>query len=225
MKNKKIVIQQFIRKDLFLLVGTDATRLFEYFGVENLHGLTLQSCKERIKEGETYIDGFCNVIPLRSWGEDKVIFFNQTAFTDDKVKNYGLIFHECMHYQFSKFFYDYDKFKCFNSQEELTDAEENLVTETEILAIDIYKTIFKEKKKSKKMKNEISLPLNIMLNEDGTIRIRPEWLRNYQNEKLYELFTSVDSNTGKITFQYKSQDGNLLFLDQIVKAIRKENKI
>jgi hypothetical protein len=123
-----------VRPDLILIVGSDAISLFDYFEVEELHGLNKKDCIQRINEGGTYIDGMCNLIP-DSFTENLYyfIFINLKAISDIDVKNYGLIFHESTHYCFEKYWYGN-----FESDQE---KEEILITEAENLGIDIYKII------------------------------------------------------------------------------------
>jgi hypothetical protein len=131
----KITIAKLVRMDLTLLVGTSALALFDYFDVDELHGLTRQGCIERIEEGGTYFDGFQNLYPdPKESGKylyDKhYIFINSSAFTKNMSENFGLIFHESTHYQFSKYWNN------------LQEKEEEIITDAENLALDIIKIIF-----------------------------------------------------------------------------------
>lgn len=121
-----------IRPDLTLILGETATDLFLHLGVQDLHGLNLKECKERINLGGSYIDGMCNEYPCEDKNQKKLyyLFLNESAWTELKVENFGLIFHEATHYFFRKYWND------------LQNREEQLITEAEVLAIDIYKLIF-----------------------------------------------------------------------------------
>jgi hypothetical protein len=124
----KITIAKLIRIDLTLLVGTSALSLFDYFEVDELHGLTRQACIDRIAQGGTYFDGMQNIYPQKT--DMYYLFINSSAFTENMSENFGLIFHESTHYQFEKF---YDSLK---------ENEEQLITDAEQLALDIIKIIF-----------------------------------------------------------------------------------
>lgn len=112
-----------VRPDLLLLVGENALSLFDYYGVDELHGLNKKDCIKRMNEGGTYFDGFQNLIPYEK--NQYYLFINNSSLTDNEVDNFGLIFHESTHYQFEKY---YDSLK---------ENEEQLITDAEILAIEI----------------------------------------------------------------------------------------
>lgn len=118
-----------IKADLVLLVGESAVSLFDYFEVNELHGLNKKCCIKRIKEGGTYIDGMCNQLPTDS--KKYYLFINESAITNDLLIDFGLIFHESTHYYFRKY---YDSLK---------ENEEELITESEQLAIKISKICLK----------------------------------------------------------------------------------
>lgn len=118
-----------LKADLFLLVGESAISLFDYFGVDDLHGLNRIDCIKRIKEGGTYIDGMCNELPTDS--SKYYLFINKSAYTNDLLIDFGLIFHECTHYYFRKY---------YNT---LKENEEQLITDSEQLAIEISKICIK----------------------------------------------------------------------------------
>jgi hypothetical protein len=118
-----------IKADLVLLVGESAISLFDYFNVNELHGLNRKDCIKRIKEGGTYIDGMCNQLPTDS--KKYYLFINKSAITNDLLIDFGLIFHESTHYYFRKY---YDTLK---------ENEEELITESEQLAIEISKICLK----------------------------------------------------------------------------------
>ena len=124
-----MMYQKQIRKDLTLLVGVNALSLFDYYGVDELHGLNKKDCLKRMKQGGTYFDGFQNLIPNKE--NDYYLFINNSSLTDNELNNFGLIFHESTHYFFEKY---YDSLK---------ENEEQLITESEILAKEIYEAIRK----------------------------------------------------------------------------------
>ena len=126
-----------IRIDLTLLVGDSALALFDYFEVDELHGLNRKACIERLAQGGTYFDGMQNLYPDPKERGKYIegmyyLFINSSAFTNRMSENFGLIFHESTHYQFEKF---YDNLK---------ESEEVLITDAEQLALDIIKIIFNE---------------------------------------------------------------------------------
>ena len=124
----KITIAKLVRMDLTLLVGTSAVALFDYFDVDQLHGLNRQDCIDRIAQGGTYIDGMQNVYPNSK--DQYYLFINLSAITKNMNENFGLIFHESTHYQFKKY------------KDNLKEKEEELISDAEILALDIIKIIF-----------------------------------------------------------------------------------
>ena len=122
-----MMYQKQIRKDLTLLVGVNALSLFDYYGVDELHGLNKKDCLKRMKQGGTYFDGFQNLIPYEK--DQYYLFINNSSLTNNEVDNFGLIFHESTHYFFEKY---YDSLK---------ENEEQLITEAEIMAKEICKLI------------------------------------------------------------------------------------
>jgi hypothetical protein len=118
-----MIYEKQVRPDLTLLVGVNALSLFEYYGVNELHGLNKKDCIKRMNEGGSYFDGFQNLIPYEK--DQYYLFINNSSLTDNEIDNFGLIFHEATHYQFEKY---YDSLK---------ENEEKLITDAEILAIEI----------------------------------------------------------------------------------------
>jgi len=81
-----------------LLIGKNAVDLFKYFNKDSFHGINLDDCINRIDEGGTYIDGFCNVNPVNS--ENKpFVFINQYAIKNNYVNHekVTLLMHEFIH--------------------------------------------------------------------------------------------------------------------------------
>lgn len=123
-----IIYAKQIRPNLSLLVGSDALSLFDYYGVDQLHGLSRKECIERISMGGEYIEGMCNLIPDSK--NNFYLFLNKKSFTEDLVSNYAIVFHEATHYYFEQYWND------------LQEMEETLITESEVLSIDICRLIF-----------------------------------------------------------------------------------
>jgi hypothetical protein len=46
-----------------------------------------------------------------------------------------------------------------------------------------------------------------------------------EDEIMYELFLSKDAGNGKLSIQYRGENGTFLSHKQIIKAIKKENYI
>jgi hypothetical protein len=80
--------------DYEFLLGDDATDLFYYYDVKELHGLNLTDCMNRIKEGGTYIDGMCNLIPHDY--SRFYIFINMSSL-NGSYKDVTLVQHETTH--------------------------------------------------------------------------------------------------------------------------------
>lgn len=82
------------------LIGEDALELFDYYDVDELHGLNRTDCIKRMEEGGTYIDGMCNLIPHDY--SRFYIFINLKA-CDGSYKDITLVQHECTHGGFTKY--------------------------------------------------------------------------------------------------------------------------
>ena len=77
-----------------LILSDKPCDIFTYFGVDDLHGLTLKDCKayNNTKE-DAYIAGLCNFIP----DTDKMFIFLNTSRMNNCKEKMALIFHEAMH--------------------------------------------------------------------------------------------------------------------------------
>jgi hypothetical protein len=106
-----------------LLIGNNAVDLFDYYNVQEMHGVSKDKCISRIAEGGTYIDGFCNYDPRDSTLSKTplpFIFINKSALKGD-YRDITLINHEMAH--MSLLIHDWD---VTNKEEEIvTWAEEN----------------------------------------------------------------------------------------------------
>jgi hypothetical protein len=82
-----------------LLIGNSATDLFDYYGVQEMHGVNRTACVSRIAEGGTYIDGFANYNPYDSTFIElptPFVFINRQALHGDH-RDITLLNHELMH--------------------------------------------------------------------------------------------------------------------------------
>ena len=67
----------------------------------------------------------------------------------------------------------------------------------------------------------LDLPLNVYLSWDKI------WLcsMDEETEIIYTLHLATDVNTGKLSIQYKGEDGSFLSHKKVIKAIKKENNL
>ena len=82
-----------------LLIGNSAVDLFDYYGVQEMHGVSKAQCIERIAEGGTYIDGFANYNPKDTALTKELlpfVFINRQALHGD-YRDVTLINHEMAH--------------------------------------------------------------------------------------------------------------------------------
>ncbi len=105
-----------------LIVGKKSSDMFDYFGVEEMHGLKKSECYD--KPGDCYIAGFCNVYPDDS--SKHYLFLNSFRFNKTYL-DYLLIMHECSHLSLEK----------HGRNLEDGQVEEDMVTWSEETAIDI----------------------------------------------------------------------------------------
>lgn len=105
------------RKDYDLLLSTDPCEIFNYYNVDEMHGLNLEDCRKHPNTNEgSYICGWCNYIP----GSDRCfVFINLTRCNSETDLAFNL-FHELMHLS-GRLFND-----CWDSHEEemITYAEQ-----------------------------------------------------------------------------------------------------
>lgn len=90
-----------IRASYMLLLSYSPCDVFTYFGVEEMHGLNIQDCREHKNTAESaYIAGWSNFVPKESGnyqdGDPRFVFINLSRCTST-VKTIGLIMHEMMH--------------------------------------------------------------------------------------------------------------------------------
>lgn len=104
-------VQQF--KDFLFLLGSESKELFDFFSVDELHGLKKSDCL-KIKDSQysSFIAGHCNFIPNKKniYTKDSpyYIFINAKRL-GNRYQDITLLNHECMH--LSLFLHDYDVIK------------------------------------------------------------------------------------------------------------------
>ena len=74
---------------------------------------------------------------------------------------------------------------------------------------------------SQDKENYLDLPLKVYLSWDKI------WLNSIDEEFeiIYTLHLATDVNTGKLSIQYKGEDGSFLSHKKVIKAIKKENNL
>lgn len=90
----KIIYSQFI-----LLIGNNAVDLFDYYGVDQMHGVSRTECIAKIADGDLYIEGFANYDPRDSTLSTDLppfIFINKSALRGT-FRDVTLVNHEMMH--------------------------------------------------------------------------------------------------------------------------------
>lgn len=117
-----------------LLIGNNAVNLFDYYGVQEMHGVSKIKCIERIAEGGTYIEGFANYDPrdtTLSTYPLPFVFINKAAIKGD-YRDVTLINHEMTHMSLLLHEWNVDKY------------EEDIVTWAEEYTNLIYKQHFQD---------------------------------------------------------------------------------
>lgn len=117
-----------------LLIGNSALDLFDYYGVQEMHGVNKTACVSRIAEGGTYIDGFANYNPYDSSLVKTplpFVFINRQALHGD-YRDVTLINHEMAH--MSLLLHDWD----------VDTKEEEIVTWAEENTNSVYNNYFKK---------------------------------------------------------------------------------
>jgi len=95
----KIITEQF--PEYLLIVGKKSEDMFTFFGVDEMHGLSLEECRlTNETPTNAYISGLCNQFPEDS--SKYFIFINSDRIkgmfdSDASYEAPLLIMHECMH--------------------------------------------------------------------------------------------------------------------------------
>jgi hypothetical protein len=121
-----------------LILGKKSVDLFNYFKVDELHGLSKEDAEKYPEtKNDAYIMGMCNYIPKKSGeyksGDALYLFINMNRL-NDTYKDYTAIMHECFHLSLSLNNWNVNK-------------EERIVSDAEMYANEIIGFILKEKMK------------------------------------------------------------------------------
>lgn len=126
-------------KDFIFLIGESSIDIFDYYGVNTMHGLSRRGAIKYVDTKEdAYLAGFCNFHP-----KDKdltmpphmkpFLFLNSKRFQNSFV-DVTLLMHECTHLAFKLNNYDIER-------------EEEIITLAEELTNDLYFEHFISNKK------------------------------------------------------------------------------
>jgi hypothetical protein len=109
------------RDSYLLLISHNPCDIFDYFNVDEMHGLNKVDCERHINNTEqSYIAGWSNFIPNT---EDRFVFINLSRCT------ITLIMHELMHH--SLWLHGYD----------VENSEEEIISWAELETIEINKLL------------------------------------------------------------------------------------
>jgi hypothetical protein len=127
-------------KDFLLILGEKSVDLFNYFNVEELHGLNKKDAlKHKENSQQAYIYGMSNYIPKKSgeykYGDPAYIFINLNRL-DGSYKDALGIMHETIHLSLLVNNWDVDN------------KEEEIVSNSEIYAAEIIEYIHEIKNES-----------------------------------------------------------------------------
>jgi len=121
------------RGTYILLLSYNPCDVFDYFGVKEMHGLTLEDCQNHVNSTESsYIAGWSNYVPKDSGSytlfDKRFVFINLSRCTDP-VHTTGLIMHEMMHH----YLWEYDN--------DVIEHEEDIITKAENETYEVYDII------------------------------------------------------------------------------------
>ena len=108
-----------------LLLSYNPCEIFDYYNVDQMHGLNKVDCNEYDNTTDNaYFAGWCNFIPGTA---DKFLIINLSRCTDT-IHTFGLIMHELMHQSFDRF-------------EEDVKMEEEIITWAELEAYEVFEIV------------------------------------------------------------------------------------
>ena len=121
------------RNGYILLLSYNPCDIFDYFNVDQMHGLSYLECEAHVNTKDSeYIAGWSNFIPKASEeyiaNDDRFIFINLSRCTDP-VKTTGLIMHEMMHHSLWR--------NSYNAETK----EEEIITWAEEETYEVYKLV------------------------------------------------------------------------------------
>jgi hypothetical protein len=124
------------RGSYILLLSYNPCDVFDYFNVDEMHGLNSTDCAAHENTTESaYFAGWSNFVPKESgeytMGDKRYVFINLSRCNDD-ISTMGLIMHELMHQSFELHNFDVNK-------------EEEIITWAEEEAYEVFKIIENEK--------------------------------------------------------------------------------
>ena len=121
-----------IRENYILLLSYNPCEIFNYFNVDEMHGLSHIECKAYPNTNEdSYIAGWSNFVPKISGeyisNDDRFVFINLSR-CNTEIETFGLIMHELMHHSF--FLHDYN-----------SEKEEEIITWSENESYEVFEII------------------------------------------------------------------------------------
>lgn len=118
-------MKNYPRNGYELLLSYNPCEIFDYYKVDDMHGLNKISCEKYNNTTESaYFAGWCNYIPNTPY---MFVFINLSRCTDE-IRTFGLIMHELMHQAFDRF--DEDLY-----------MEEEMITWAENEAYEVYEIV------------------------------------------------------------------------------------
>jgi hypothetical protein len=89
------MVQVIFRKEYDFILGDCALDVFDFFEVDEMHGLSRSACIKRMAEGGTYIDGLANYNPTDALAKP-FVFINRKALKKTH-EDVTLLMHEMVH--------------------------------------------------------------------------------------------------------------------------------
>ena len=121
-----------------LLLSYDPCEIFNYYNVEEMHGLNFEDCMSHENNTQqAYIAGWCNIIPA---SKRNYVFINLSR-CNTPIETFGLIMHELIHMSF-----------------DLHTDEEELITWAENESYEIYNIITNDNRGKDNQDHERILP-------------------------------------------------------------------
>ena len=121
-----------VRENYILLLSYNPCDIFDYFNVDEMHGLSYKECECYLNTNEdSYIAGWSNFVPKISGeyisNDSRFVFINLSR-CNTEIETFGLIMHELMHHSF--FLHDYN-----------SEKEEEIITWSENESYEVFEII------------------------------------------------------------------------------------